>query len=101
MRSGWLRRKHHVVRSQLIDQSVCRDGRGCRIGVGWKPVRVDVKVLGIKQQRSHCTLWRPRIGRTPVIQQLVTRDLDEATVAAARAAPGEDGPGESRLAVRP
>src|SRR5262249_56861260 len=86
---------------QLLDQCVRRDGRGCRIGVGWKPVRVDVEILGIKQQGSHRTLWRPRVRRAAVIQQLVTRDLDEAAVAALRAAAGENGPGESGLAVRP
>src|SRR5262249_25050167 len=78
-----------------------RDGRGCRIRVGWKPLRVDVEVLGIKQQRSHRTLWRPRVARAAVTQQLVARDFDESTVATARAAAGEDGSGESGLAVRP
>src|SRR5215510_13868146 len=55
----------------------------------------------IKQQRSHCALWRPRVRRAAVIQKLVARDLDESTVAAPRAAAGEDGPGEGGLAVRP
>src|SRR4029077_6434681 len=55
----------------------------------------------IKQQRSHCTLWRPRVGRAAVIQQLVARDLDETAVAPLRAAAGEDRAGKGGLAVRP
>src|SRR5262245_46406466 len=55
----------------------------------------------IKQQRSHCTFWRPRVSRAAVIQKLVARNLDESTVAALRAAAGENGSGEGGLAVRP
>src|SRR5207245_11244296 len=43
----------------------------------------------------------PRVSRAAVIQKLVARDLDETAVAALRAAAGEDGSGESGLAVRP
>src|SRR5205809_704647 len=67
MRSGWLRRKHHVVQSQLIDQSVCRDGRGCRIGLRRTAVRVDVQVLGITKLSSLALglATRPLFGLPP------------------------------------
>src|SRR3954452_13094639 len=95
---GPTRRDDNVARLQGVAQLTVPQNRGlprwCEDATNEANVRSvglrgNQHVERIKQQRSDCPMGCPCIGRAAVVQQPVTRHLDEAPVAAFRAALSE------------